>query len=381
MKRPLDRITEAYYDGMGEEFGKKVRERIHWICSQAKGEKILDVGCSQGITSILLAREGKKVLGIDLNGESIEFAQKSLEDESEITKKYVEFKIANFMDYDFKDEKFDSIILAEILEHITDPERFIKKTSKLLNENGRVIITVPFGVNDYFDHKKTYYLFDMYELLIKYYEISRIQILGRWIVFVCENNSKNLKQEIPKRYIKELEKAFYLIERENLSKITELTNMLNKIQKKLEDVDSENKNIVSENKKLTLNVNNLSEENKKLSIELEDYKKKLQELKKNSEAKERELIDKMKNLGEENNELLGERKYLRKINQKLKEDLLEHIKNEEDVLLKYRMLLSKYDKLNKNYINIKRKYDSLSNSKLGKLTLKYWRTRKRWKKW
>ena len=142
MEKPLDRITEAYYNGMGEEFGKKVRERIHWICSQAKGEKILDVGCSQGITSILLGREGKNVLGIDLNDEAIEFAKKSLENESEITKKYVKFKVANFMDYDFKDEKFDSIILAEILEHLTDPERFIEKASKLLSQDGRVIITV-----------------------------------------------------------------------------------------------------------------------------------------------------------------------------------------------------------------------------------------------
>ena len=86
MKKPLDRITEAYYNEMGDSFARKVRERIHWVCENAKGEEILDIGCSQGITSILLGREGKKVLGIDLLEESIQYANKSLATEEKATK-------------------------------------------------------------------------------------------------------------------------------------------------------------------------------------------------------------------------------------------------------------------------------------------------------
>ena len=51
-----DRINEAYHDAMGAAFGQKTRERINWMCSQARGTTVLDVGCSQGIASILRRR-------------------------------------------------------------------------------------------------------------------------------------------------------------------------------------------------------------------------------------------------------------------------------------------------------------------------------------
>jgi 2-polyprenyl-6-hydroxyphenyl methylase/3-demethylubiquinone-9 3-methyltransferase len=452
MEKPLDRISEAYYNKMGEEFGKKTRERIHWICSEAKGEYILDVGCSQGIASILLGREGKKVLGIDLNKESIEFAKKELEKESEITKKYVDFQIANFMDYDFKDKKFDSIIMAEILEHLTDPERFIEKAYKLLKDDGRLIVTVPFGINEYIDHKKSYYLFDMFEMLSKQYKIVKLQILGNWIAFVCIIKHEDTKQEIPQIYIKKLEESFYFIERENLNKIMKLSSMLNETKGRLQEIkkisedkekelkfkteklNGENKKLLElienykeelqetkkisedrekelkfkteklngENKKLLELIENykeelqeikkisedrekelkfktekLNEENKKLSVQIESYKKEIQEIKKIYEKRENELFDNIETLENEKKELLNKIQHINKDNENLKNNLLEHISSEEDILLRYKELLSKHSELNRNYNNIIKKYHSLSNSKLGKLTLKYWATRKK----
>ena len=61
-----DRITEAYFGQMGDELGRSSRERIHWICSHATGARVLDVGCSQGISANLLGREGKIVTGVDV---------------------------------------------------------------------------------------------------------------------------------------------------------------------------------------------------------------------------------------------------------------------------------------------------------------------------
>ena len=59
-----DRVTEAYYGKMGQQFMRETQERIHWICNNVQGRSVLDVGCSQGIVPILLAREGINVIGI-----------------------------------------------------------------------------------------------------------------------------------------------------------------------------------------------------------------------------------------------------------------------------------------------------------------------------
>ena len=45
----------------------KTNLRIDWMVSQAKGSKVLDIGCSQGILSLLLAKKGFKVIGADIN--------------------------------------------------------------------------------------------------------------------------------------------------------------------------------------------------------------------------------------------------------------------------------------------------------------------------
>ena len=94
----IDKISESYEGTYGaKELTERSRERVHWICSQAKGERILDVGCSQGIVSIILAREGKYVKGLDLCQESIDFANESLEKEDEHTRLHAEFICADFI--------------------------------------------------------------------------------------------------------------------------------------------------------------------------------------------------------------------------------------------------------------------------------------------
>jgi SAM-dependent methyltransferase len=245
MKKPLDRITEAYFGELGETFADKVRNRIHWICENAVGENILDVGCSQGITSILLGREGKNVIGIDLLEESIQYANNLLSTEEEITKKYVQFKTANFIDFAQEKQTFDSIIFGEILEHITDPKRFIKMALNMLNPNGSLIITLPFGINDYFDHKKTYYLNDLLKFQDENIVIEEIKFFGKWIgAIVKRKETSGNKLEINDTLLSRLETAFYEIER------TSITSSKNK-DKKIKTLEDKIKIATAEKEKFT----------------------------------------------------------------------------------------------------------------------------------
>lgn len=50
-----DRVVEAYYGKLGQQFMRETQERIHWICRCVHGKNVLDVGCSQGIVPVLLA--------------------------------------------------------------------------------------------------------------------------------------------------------------------------------------------------------------------------------------------------------------------------------------------------------------------------------------
>ncbi len=232
-----DRITEAYYGKLGKKLMRETQHRIHWICQNVNGNKILDIGCSQGIVPLLLGREGKSVLGLDISQKAIDEANLSLSAEEIDVQKNVEFLRSNFMLHNFKDEKFDTIIIAEVLEHLVNPNEFIDKAESLLKGDGSLIITIPFGINDFIDHKKTYYYHDMCQMLSPNFEIRDLLILGKWIGFIAniQNNKKSYTANtISIEMLKTIEKAFYSTERElvdlnidNQKEIADLNTRLN----------------------------------------------------------------------------------------------------------------------------------------------------------
>jgi len=58
-------------------------------------------------------------------------------------------------------------------------------------------------------------------------------------------------------------------------------------------------------------------------------------------------------------------------------DILLRLESEETTLKKLKDLTHDYSQLEARYYNLSKKYDLLSNAKLGKLTLNYWKFKKR----
>ncbi len=235
-----DRITEAYYGEMGEDLKIKTRERIHWICQNVSGDKVLDVGCSQGIVSIILGREGKSVVGIDIDESAIEFAKQTLSDENEGTKVNVSFECTNFINYN-NDERFDTIILTEVLEHFTVSKNLILNSLKHLNTGGNIIITVPYGINDYIDHKKTYYFSNLFKELDEELEIVDYKLFGKWLGIVCVKQNDESKFDFDKELLSNVENAFYIIERNYLNEIVKLKDEITTLKSKLNDCNEKYK--------------------------------------------------------------------------------------------------------------------------------------------
>jgi 2-polyprenyl-3-methyl-5-hydroxy-6-metoxy-1,4-benzoquinol methylase len=364
MKKPLDKVTDAYLNEMGDTFGEKIRKRIHWICEHAKGEHVLDIGCSQGITSLILGREGKHVLGMDLLQESIDYANEMLAKEEEITKKYVQFVSANFMNYDFNDSKFDCIIMGEVLEHITDPERFVRKAERLLNENGKIIITVPFGINDYFDHKKTYYLLDLLKLKPDNMGIEKIKFLGKWVGLILTNTTdKGL--EIEESLLQNLEAAFYTIERQYVTDMQTRGNTIKRLNNNLKEKESASKVTAEMEKKLA----DKDSQIESLKNEINALNKMLNEKPATEQPKNEKLETELNILKDAFGDSKKDVIKVRKEKITLQEKLLESYKKEQT-------LLNTQKKLLKSNTQLERKYNALSSSKLGKVTLSYWTWRK-----
>jgi len=94
---------------------------------------VLDIGCGNGLLSYSLAGKAKKVFGVDIVNKNIEQAKKNNKFEN------LQFICADATNYDFL-QKFDKIVLSNVLEHIENRIDFLQKLQKL---GDIILIRVP----------------------------------------------------------------------------------------------------------------------------------------------------------------------------------------------------------------------------------------------
>ena len=220
-----DRVVEAYYGKMGEPLMRSTHNRVHWICERVLGDYILDVGCSQGIVSILLAREGKKVVGIDSAEKSIEQARSFLAQDPRNVQEQVSLVHGNFLKHGFGKERFDTVVMAELLEHIIKPADFVARAAQVLKDKGRLIVTVPFGINDFIDHKHTFYVLEPLRLLHGLFAVEEIEVLGKWVGFVATKRKTPLangaEPTLDRQIMTSVEQGFLKAERSLVDEVRE----------------------------------------------------------------------------------------------------------------------------------------------------------------
>lgn len=106
--------------------------KILKIMSEKNTGSVLDLGCGNGDSSKKLHDLGFKVTAADMDVKRFEF------------KDIISFKECNLNSkLPFSDNSFDYIIFLEVIEHIYNPQFVISEISRVLKENGRLIISTP----------------------------------------------------------------------------------------------------------------------------------------------------------------------------------------------------------------------------------------------
>jgi len=102
-------------------------------------EKILDIGCGDGVWYLGLRKKGIDVTGIDLSDYDL----------NKLKERAAAFKIgsdaikADAQKMPFKENSFDKVYSISTFEHIEDDKKVFGEVSRVLKPNGLLVISVP----------------------------------------------------------------------------------------------------------------------------------------------------------------------------------------------------------------------------------------------
>lgn len=113
------------------QFPKYAQNLLNFI-GKSSG-KLLDVGCGFGWLVWQAKALGYDAIGIDISSPFVQAGKKKL---------HVDLRRSSLEDYKTP-EKFDIIVMNHVLEHIEDPNKFLKKAHSLLAANGALCVAVP----------------------------------------------------------------------------------------------------------------------------------------------------------------------------------------------------------------------------------------------
>lgn len=115
-----------------------------------KGRTVCDVACGTGYGSGYLARTAKRVVGIDISIEAVDWAQKHFGADN------VTFLKADVIEPWPVQGKFDVVTSFETMEHLKTPERFLDLINEHLLPGATLLLSVPNGPCDLQNHSDNY---------------------------------------------------------------------------------------------------------------------------------------------------------------------------------------------------------------------------------
>jgi tocopherol O-methyltransferase len=133
-----EHIHDGYYLTGKESKGEAQENLTKYIAEKAritKGERVLDVGCGVGGSSIWLAKRGAITTGITLSPVQVEIARKRASKE----KVNSQFLLMDAEQMDLQNG-FDVVWLVGALTHFEAQEQFVRQAARLLDKKGRLVI-------------------------------------------------------------------------------------------------------------------------------------------------------------------------------------------------------------------------------------------------
>ena len=111
--------------------------RYHWVKLLAADRTVVDIACGEGYGSDLLAQEARRVLGIDVDRQTLAAARARYPNDR------LDFLQGSAERIPLADDCIDLLVSFETLEHLHGQEDMIAEIARVIHDRGLAVISTP----------------------------------------------------------------------------------------------------------------------------------------------------------------------------------------------------------------------------------------------
>lgn len=112
--------------------------RYHKLLEYKLGPYVLDIACGSGYGAKFISESGSKVLGVDQSISTIKNNIRLFSNSSNLA-----FQTGDAEKLTFPQNSFSSVVSFETIEHLTNPELFLKRVRDVLQADGLFFVSTP----------------------------------------------------------------------------------------------------------------------------------------------------------------------------------------------------------------------------------------------
>ena len=234
---------EAYAGKLGVDVMQKTQKFLDWICSQVEGEYVLDADCGQAAILMLLAREGKTVVGLCSRTAALTQASSFIGEEPAQVQRNITLQTGSLQSaHTLIDRTFDTVLLPQSVVQEVHPEDQVEIAFRKLKLGGRLISLWPFGALA--PCGTGYYLREPMKLLARHFETLEVRLFGDVLVIVANARPKVLERlpapdAWPDSLIQEAESTVTQLQQTSKGQLQTAQSQAQELRQELEEANAQ----------------------------------------------------------------------------------------------------------------------------------------------